>query len=92
MTLPLKASIAGALALTLAAGAALAQPPQGRGAALKAACGADFQKFCPNLGPTPELRACVRKNYESMSAACKAYLAQMRSQRTQQGGGGSTPQ
>lgn len=87
-----KASICGALALALAAGAAFAQPGQGggRGAALKAACGADIQKFCPDLGPSPELRACVRKNYESLSDNCKAFLAQMRSHRAQQQGGESS--
>lgn len=91
MTLTVNASIAGALALALAAGAAFAQPGGGRGAALKAACGADIQKFCPNLGPSPELRACVRKNYHALSGSCQAFLAQMRSARSQ-GGGASAAQ
>lgn len=100
MTLKLKASIAGALALTLAAGAAFAQPPAGggaggngggggRGAAFREACGADIQKFCPNLQPGPDLRACVRKNLASLSDGCKSMLQQMRSMRQQQQGGGA---
>ena len=102
MNLSLKASIAGVLALTFAAGVAFAQPPAGgggggsggggRGAALRAACGADIQKFCPNLQPGPDMRACVRKNYASLSDGCRAQLDQMRSQRQQQGGqGGAAP-
>ena len=94
MTLTFKASIAAALAVTLAAGAAFAQPAPGggRGAALKAACGADIEKFCPNMGPSPELKACVRKNYRSLSQTCQTFLSQMRSQRQQQGQGEGAPQ
>lgn len=96
MTVTLKASIAGALALTLAAGAAFAQPAQGGGrGAFRQACGADIQKFCPNMGPgSGEMRACVRKNFDSLSDACKAAIQQMRSRRQQQGGegGGAAPQ
>jgi hypothetical protein len=95
----LKASIAGVLALTFAAGVAFAQPPaggggggSGRGAALRAACGMDIQKFCPNLQPGPDMRACVRKNYASLSDGCRAQLDQMRSQRQQQGGAAPAPQ
>jgi hypothetical protein len=100
MTLSLKASIAGALALSVAAGVAFAQPPaggaggggSGRGAALRQACGADIEKFCPNLQPGPDMRACVRKNYASLSDGCRSVLDQMRSQRQQQGApGGAAP-
>lgn len=97
MNLSLKASIAGVLALTFAAGVALAQPPAGgggggRGAALRQACGADIEKFCPNLQPGPDMRACVRKNYAALSDGCRSFLDQMRSQRQQQGGqGGAAP-
>ena len=87
MTSTLKTSIAAALAFAVAAGAAFAQPGQGGpGAALKAACAADFQKFCPNMGPSLEMRACVRKNYHSLSHSCQAVLAKMQSQRQQEGG------
>ncbi len=92
MTLPIsfKASIAGvslgaALALSLAAGAAFAQPAAGggdgggRGAALRAACAADFQKFCPNVQMGPDMKACVRTNYKSLSDGCKSVLQQLRS-------------
>ena len=98
MTLPIsfKASIAGALALTLAAGAAFAQPAEGgggRGAALKAACGADIQKFCANVQMGPDMRKCVRTNFSSLSDGCKSFLQQMRSRRQEGGqGGGGAPQ
>lgn len=99
-TLKLKASIAGAplfgvLALTLAASVAFAQPPAGgggRGQAMKAACGADVQKFCPNLQPGPDMRQCVRKNFASLSDGCKSFIEQRRARRQEQGGGGAAPQ
>jgi len=91
-SLKLKALIAGALALTLAASAAFAQPPAGgggggHGEAMKAACGADVQKFCPNLQPGPDVRQCVRKNFASLSDGCKSFIEQMRARRQQQQGG-----
>jgi len=100
-SLKFKASIAGALALALAASAAFAQPPAGggggggggggHGQAMKAACGADVQKFCPNLQPGPDMRQCVRKNFASLSDGCKSFIEQMRA-RHQQQGGGAAPQ
>jgi hypothetical protein len=101
MTLKLNASIAGVLALTLAAGAAFAQPPAsgggggggGRGAAFREACGADIQKFCPNVQMGPGMRACVRKNASSMSDGCKSFLQQMRGARQDHPqGGAAAPQ
>ena len=94
MTLKLKATIAGALALGLAAGAAFAQPAEGggKGAALKAACAADFQKFCPNVQMGPEMRACVRTNFKSLSDGCKSVLQQLRSARQSQGQSSPPPQ
>ena len=95
-SLKLKASIAGALALSLAASATFAQPPADggghRGEAMKAACGADVQKFCPNLQPGPDMRECVRKNFASLSDGCKSFIEQMRARRQQQQGGGAAPQ
>jgi hypothetical protein len=87
-----KASIAGApllgiLALACAAGVAFAQPPAGgggRGGALRQACAADVQKFCPNMQPGPDIRACIRKNFASLSDPCKSAIQQMRAQRQQQ--------
>ena len=88
MKLPSKASIAGVLALTLAAGAAFAQPPAGGGGGgghgMRAACGADIQKFCPNLQPGPDMRDCIKKNYASLSDTCRAAIDQMRARRQQQ--------
>jgi hypothetical protein len=98
MTLSLKASIAaapliGVLALSLAAGAAFAQPGAGgdRGAALKAACAADFQKHCPNVQMGPDMRKCVRTNFSSLSDGCKSVLKQLRSARQDHPQGGAAP-
>lgn len=102
MTLPisLKASIAGVslgavLALGLAAGAAFAQPAAGggggHGAALKAACAADFQKYCPNVQMGPDMRACVRTNYKSLSDGCKSVLQQLRSAHQDRSQGAAAP-
>jgi cytochrome c556 len=94
MHLKLKATIAGALALSLAAGAAFAQPAAGgRGAALKAACGADFEKYCPNVQMGPDMRACVRTNYKTLSDGCKSVLQQLRSAHQEHSqGGAAAPQ
>jgi hypothetical protein len=96
-SLKFKASIVGALALALAASAAFAQPPAGgggggHGQAMKAACGADVQKFCPNLQPGPDMRQCVRKNFASLSDGCKSFIEQMRERHQQQQGGGAAAQ
>ncbi|HWF76057.1 MAG TPA: hypothetical protein VN694_02670 [Caulobacteraceae bacterium] len=101
MHLKLKARIAApfcaVLALGLAAGPAFAQPAGdggGHGAALKAACAADFQKFCPNVQMGPDMRKCVRSNFNSLSESCKTVLQQLRSahQERSQGGGAAAPQ
>jgi hypothetical protein len=98
MHLKLTATIASVLALSLAASVALAQPAAGggggRGAALRAACAADFQKFCPNVQMGPDMRKCVRSNFNSLSDSCKAVLEQMRSHRQESSpqGGGAAPQ
>ncbi len=102
------APLFGVLALTLAASVAFAQPPAGggpgggpgggggggRGQAMRAACGADVQKFCPNVQPGPDMRECVRKNFASLSDGCKSFIEQMRArhQQQQQQGGGAAPQ
>ena len=95
--------IAGALAFGLAS-AAIAQPPADSGAgpgpgggpgggraAMRQACGADIQKYCPDAKPGPGggMRDCIMKNHDSFSDSCKAALAQMRAARQQQNGGSS---
>jgi hypothetical protein len=94
--------IAGAAALGLAfASAAIAQPPDGgpgpgggggRGA-LRQACMADFQKFCPDAKPGPGggMRECVMKNHDSFSDPCKAAIDQMRAARQQHRDNGAGP-
>jgi hypothetical protein len=93
--------IAAALAFGLAA-AAFAQPPAdsstgsgpggGRGA-IRQACGADIQKYCPDARPGPGggMRDCIMKNHDSFSDSCKAALAQMRAQRQQSGAQSAPP-
>jgi hypothetical protein len=93
---------AAALALGLAS-TAFAQPPAdsgsgqgpggGRGA-IRQACGADIQKYCPDARPGPGggMRDCIMKNHDSFSDSCKAALAQMRARRQQGGDQGSPPQ
>ena len=81
----------------LAAGASLAQP-SGR-ATVRAACAADFQKFCPDAKPGAGggIKECVQVHLSDFSADCKAAIALMQSARgggdtappTQQGGGGA---
>jgi hypothetical protein len=94
--------IAGALALGLAS-SALAQPPAdsdsggghgGGRAAVRAACGADIQKYCPDAKPGPGggMRDCIMKNHDSFSDSCKTALAQMRSHRQQSGDSSPAPQ
>ena len=86
--------IAGAAALGLAlASAAVAQPPDGgpgpgggggRGA-LRQACMADFQKFCPDAKPGPGggMRECVMTHHADFSQPCQTAPAQMRAARAQ---------
>ena len=60
----------------LAAGAALAQAPQGggNGGGRMAACRDDAQKLC--AGKTgPDRRACMEENKDKLSDACKAARA-----------------
>jgi len=99
--------IAGAVAagLTLAS-AALAQPPAdsgqgpggghghggGRGA-VRQACQADIEKFCPDAKPGPGggMRECIVKNHDSFSDPCKAAIDQMRAARQQRQDNGASP-
>lgn len=45
---------------------------------LREACAADAQKYCPDLGPGPERRACMREHLAQLTPACKDALAQAR--------------
>jgi hypothetical protein len=79
-------SIAGALALILASGPALAAPAQGDDMSeVRDTCGADIQKFCPNIEPGGgRLRGCVRGHWMSLSKDCKSALLEMRKHNHQQ--------
>lgn len=81
------------------AGLASAQPPAGGGnggghgamAAVRQACAADVQKFCPDAKPGPNggMRECMMTHHADFSQPCQDALAQMRAARQQQGGGAS---
>ena len=75
-----------------AGGAAMAQPPGGAPpgggggpfAAMRAACQADMQKFCPDK-QGPERGQCMQSHQSELSDQCKTAMAQMRAMR-QSGG------
>lgn len=46
---------------------------------LREACAADAQKFCPDLGPGPERRACMREHQAQLTPACRDAMAAARS-------------
>jgi|HubBroStandDraft_1064217.scaffolds.fasta_scaffold26856_4 hypothetical protein len=82
--------IAGA-ALALLAGSAFAQPQGGGG--VRAACSADFQKYCPDAKPGPGggLRECVTANYKAFTKPCQDAIAEMRSRMQSGAAGGGKP-
>jgi hypothetical protein len=100
LTATIAAPFCAVLALGLAAGAAFAQPAGGdggggggRGAAVRTACAADIQKFCPNAQMGPDMRKCIRGNFSSLSDSCKTALQQMRAAHQEHSqGGGAAPQ
>jgi hypothetical protein len=82
-----------ALALSLLAGAAVAQPTDSGAdprAAMRAACAADFAKLCPDAKPGPGggLRECIESNQDKLSDGCKAAIQSMRAAMQNGGGGG----
>ena len=75
-------SMAAAAALTmLVSSAALAQPGGGQDnpmrAKMREACGADFQKFCPDK-TGPDRRSCMMENHDKFSDTCKTAMDEMR--------------
>jgi hypothetical protein len=73
-------------------GVALAQQPPaggggggGRGAAIRAACGADIETNCAGK-QGPEIRQCLNDNKAKLSAGCSTALAAAPG-----GGGGAAP-
>jgi hypothetical protein len=89
-------SLTGAAALCLSlAGSAFAQAQGGAGGgagggargAIAQACGADFQKLCPDA-QGPARRQCLQDNQTKLSDSCKAALA---GATAPAGGGGATP-
>lgn len=73
---------AAALALGLAvASLAVAQPAGGNGA-IRQACMADFQKFCPDARPGPggAIRDCIKAHLTDFSSGCQSAIATRRAQ------------
>jgi hypothetical protein len=64
------------LALVLASSAASASFAQGApGGALRAACGADMAKLCPDAAPGDARRQCMMAHNAQLSDACKSAIA-----------------
>jgi hypothetical protein len=92
----LSLSLIAATALSLSlAGSAFAQQQGGGGGgaggggrgAIAQACGADFQKLCPDA-QGPARRQCLQDNQTKLSEGCKAALAALPAPG---GAGGATP-
>ena len=67
------------LALVLASSAASASFAQGApGGALRAACGADLAKLCPDAAPGDARRQCMMAHNDQLSDACKSAIAARR--------------
>jgi hypothetical protein len=49
----------------------------GAGAAVRAACAADFAKVCPGITDRPAMRQCVTDNFASLSDGCKSAIQAM---------------
>ena len=72
-----------ALILTLAAGAAAAQPAA---PGLREACGADVQKLCAGIQPGGgRILQCIKAHAADVSAGCKTAIAQAMAARKAEG-------
>jgi hypothetical protein len=70
------------------AGAVCAQPANPM-QAVRTACTADFQKYCPDAKPGPGggIRECVVAHHADFSQQCMSAIMAARQARQQQGGG-----
>jgi hypothetical protein len=67
--------IAAAAGAPVAAGAQVANQPIGPTPEQRAACQADYDKFCVGMIPGDgRIIACLRRQYDELSASCKKLL------------------
>jgi hypothetical protein len=79
-----RSMFAAALALTLIAGAAAAQPAGAAG--LREACGADIQKLCAGVQPGGgRILQCIKEHAADVSPGCKTAIAQAMAARKAEG-------
>jgi len=70
----------GFLSMTAQAEDAPAAPPQGQ--TVRAACAADFKKFCADVQPGGgRIRACIAQHRDELSDGCRDALQQARAHR-----------
>jgi len=64
------------------------QAQSGPRAAMRQACMADFQRFCPDAKPgAGGIARCIQQNRQSLSESCSTAVAQMRAARQQRNAG-----
>ena len=72
----------------MAASASFAQGAPGGG--VRAACGADMAKLCPDAAPGDARRQCMKSHMDQLSDACKSAIATAMARRAA-GAAGATP-
>ncbi|HEY5007711.1 MAG TPA: hypothetical protein VII42_06885 [Caulobacteraceae bacterium] len=78
------------LAVVLAGSAAGASFAQGPGA-MRAACGADMAKLCPNAQTRDDRRQCMMSKRDQLSDACKSAIAAAMAARNAAGPSSAAP-
>ena len=71
---------AAGLSAALMGGVALAAADAARDAAVKEACSADFQKYCPNADDEKAYRHCARFHFFRLTRECRHVLLHYRSE------------
>jgi hypothetical protein len=79
------------LAVVLAGSAAGASFAQGPGGAMRAACGADMAKLCPNAQTRDDRRQCMMSKRDQLSDACKSAIAAAMAARNAAGASSAAP-
>jgi|HubBroStandDraft_3_1064219.scaffolds.fasta_scaffold05397_4 hypothetical protein len=80
---------AAALTVTCCAQAQNAPDPAPAGQGVRAACAADFNKFCSDVQPGGgRIRACIAEHKDDLSPGCRDALQQARAHRPQPDAGG----
>jgi len=80
------------LTVSLCALAEDAPAPAPAGQGVRAACAADFQKFCSDVQPGGgRIRACIAGHKDDLTPACRDALQQARAHRPAAGGAQTPP-